>query len=184
MTHRYLLVLLLAAGLFGVARAGNTGKIAGVIKDAQTGETLVGVNVVVEGSTMGAATNIDGQYYILNLPPGKYVLSASAVGYNKQTVSNVAVSIDLTTTIDFAISSQVVQSEEVIVTAVRPLVQKDQTATTAVVGGDQIAALPVTEVGQVLQLQAGYVDGSLRGGRSGEVAYWIDGVPVTDAFDG
>ncbi len=184
MTHRYLLVLLLVTGFLGVARAGNTGKIAGVIKDAQTGETLVGVNVVVEGTTMGAATNIDGQYYILNLPPGKYTLSASAVGYNKRTVSNVAVSIDLTTTIDFAISSQVVQTEEVTITAVRPLVQKDQTATTAVVGGDQIAALPVTEVGQVLQLQAGYVDGSLRGGRSGEVAYWIDGVPVTDAFDG
>jgi outer membrane receptor for ferrienterochelin and colicin len=184
MTHRYLFVLLLAAGLLGVAHAGNTGKIAGVIKDAQTGETLVGVNVVIDGTTMGAATNIDGQYFILNIPPGKYTLVASAVGYNKKTVSNVSVSIDLTTTIDFQISSQVVQSEEVTVTAERPLVQKDLTATTAVVSSEQISALPVTEVGQVLQLQAGFVDGSLRGGRSGEVAYWIDGVPVTDGYDG
>lgn len=184
MTHRYLLVLLLVAGLLGVAHAGNTGKIAGVIKDAQTGETLVGVNVIVEGTTMGAATNIDGQYYILNIPPGKYTLAASAVGYNKTTMSNVSVSIDQTTTIDFAISTQVVQSEEMVITAERPLVQKDLTAKTAVVNGDQIAALPVTEVGQVLQLQAGFVDGKLRGGRSGEVAYWIDGVPVTDGFNG
>jgi outer membrane receptor protein involved in Fe transport len=184
MTIRYRIVLLLVIGLLGVAYAGNTGKLAGVVKDAQTGETLVGVNVVVEGTSMGAATNVDGQYFILNISPGKYTLVASAVGYNKKTVSNVAVSIDLTTTIDFQISSQVVESEEVTITASRPLVQKDLTATTAVVGGDQISALPVTEVDQVLQLQAGFVGGVLRGGRSGEVAYWIDGVPVTDGFNG
>jgi outer membrane receptor protein involved in Fe transport len=184
MTNRYLIVLLLVIGVLGVAHAGNTGKIAGVVKDAQTGETLVGVNVIVDGTTMGAATNVDGQYFILNIPPGKYALVASAVGYNKKTVANVAVSIDLTTTIDFQISSQVVESEEVTITATRPLVQRDLTAKTAVVGGEQISALPVTEVGQVLNLQAGFVDGKLRGGRSGEVAYWIDGVPVTDGFNG
>jgi hypothetical protein len=64
------------------------------------------------------------------------------------------------------------------------MVQPDQTAKTAVVGGDAIQALPVTEVSEVLDLQAGFVGGSLRGGRSGEVAYWIDGVPVTDVFNG
>ncbi len=139
---------------------------------------------MVEGTSSGAATNIDGFYNILNLPPGKYTLIASAVGYNKKTITNVSVSIDQTTTIDFLVSSQVVEGEEVTITAVRPLVQKDQTAKTAVVGGEQIAALPVTEVAQVLQLQAGFVGGSLRGGRKGEVAYWIDGVPVTDNFNG
>jgi outer membrane receptor for ferrienterochelin and colicin len=110
---------------------------------------------------------------------------ASAVGYNRQRVANVTVSIDLTTTIDFTLSSTVLDvGEEVVVTAERPLVQKDLTAKTAVVGGEQINALPVTEVAQVLSLQAGFVAGSLRGGRKGEVAYWIDGVPVTDSYDG
>ncbi len=178
--------LLLLLGLCATAAfAGNTGKIAGVVKDSQTGEMLIGVNVVIEGTSMGAATNIDGFYAILNIPPGKYNLVASAVGFNKKTVAGVSVSIDLTTTIDFALSSTVLAvGEEVVVTAERPLVQRDQTAKTAVVGSEQIAALPVTEVGQVLSLQAGFVAGSLRGGRSGEVAYWIDGVPVTDGFNG
>jgi outer membrane receptor protein involved in Fe transport len=167
------------------AFAGNTGKIAGMIKDSQTGEMLIGVNVLVEGTSMGAATNIDGFYAILNVPPGKYNLVASAVGYNKKTVAGISVSIDLTTTIDFSLSSTILAvGEEVVVTAERPLVQRDLTAKTAVVGSEQIAALPVTEVSQVLSLQAGFVAGSLRGGRSGEVAYWIDGVPVTDAFNG
>jgi outer membrane receptor protein involved in Fe transport len=181
-TVLFLCLLLLAAH---VVYAGNTGKIAGDVKDSQTGEALVGANIVLEGTTMGAATNIDGRYVILNVPPGKYALIASAVGYNRKSVTNVTVNIDLTTTIDFSLSSTVLDvGEEVVITAQRPLVQKDQTAKTAVVGGEQIAALPVTEVGQVLNLQAGFVAGSLRGGRSGEVAYWIDGVPVTDGYNG
>ena len=63
-------------------RAGNTGKIAGLVKDAQTGEALVGANVTLTGTSMGAATNIDGYYVILNVPPGKYTMASSAVGYN------------------------------------------------------------------------------------------------------
>jgi len=168
-----------------VARAGNTGKITGEVKDSQTREALIGANVVIEGTSMGAATNLDGYYVILNVPPGKYTLVASAVGYNKKTIAGLSVSIDLTTTMNFDLSSTVLEvGEEIVITAQRPLVQKDLTASTAIVGGEQIAALPVTEVSQVLSLQAGVVDGKVRGGRSGEVAYWIDGVPVTDAFNG
>ena len=166
--------------------AGNTGKIAGEVKDPQTGEPVIGANIVLEATTQGAATNLDGYYVILNIPPGKYNLIVSGVGYNKKTVNGVSVSIDLTTTIDIELSSTVLEvGEEITVTAQRPLVQKDLTAKTAVVSSEQISALPVTEVGQVLSLQAGFTgSGNLRGGRSGEVAYWIDGVPLTDGFNG
>jgi len=180
-------VLLMLAG--ALARAGNSGKIAGDVKDAQSGEAIVGASVQLQGTSMGAASNIDGYYVILNVPPGTYTLTVSGVGYNKKTVSNVQVSIDQTTTMDFRLTSTVVEvGEEVVTVAERPLVQKDLTASTATVNGDQIAALPVTEVGQVLNLQAGVtVDASgglhLRGGRTGGVVYWIDGVPVTDAFN-
>ncbi|HEX9005990.1 MAG TPA: TonB-dependent receptor [Bacteroidota bacterium] len=167
-----------------LAVAGTTGKIAGTVKDAQSGEALVGASVILQGTTQGAATNIDGYYVILNIPPGSYTLLSSAVGYNKRIINGVAVNIDQTTTMDIQLSSTTVEVGEVVSTAARPLVQADQTAKTAVVTGDQISALPVTEVAQVLNLQAGFVAGSLRGGRSGEVAYWIDGVPVTDAFNG
>ena len=169
----------------GIAAGGNTGKITGIVKDAQTGEELVGANVVIEGTMMGAATNIDGYYVILNIPPGKYSLVASAVGFNKKTINGVIglhrPHHDHRRRADL---HRCEVGDEVVITAERPLVQKDLTAKTAVVGGEQIAALPVTEVGEVLSLQAGFVAGSLRGGRNGEVAYWIDGVPVTDAFDG
>ncbi|HTY60436.1 MAG TPA: carboxypeptidase-like regulatory domain-containing protein, partial [Bacteroidota bacterium] len=190
MKSRLLLLSLLLT--FGLVEAwgGNTGKIAGEVKDAQTGEAIVGASVQIQGTSMGAATNIDGYYVILNIQPGTYTLVASGVGYNKKTLSNVQVSIDFTTTIDFKLASTVVEvGEEVVTVAERPLVQKDLTASTATVNGAQIAALPVNEVGQVLNLQAGVTTDRngglhLRGGRSGEVAYWIDGVPVTNAYDG
>lgn len=185
MNRLYRAFLFIPVIVSSIAFAGNTGKITGVVKDAQTGEEIIGASILVEGTPMGAATNIDGYYVILNVPPGSYTLSASGVGYSKKTFSGVSVSIDLTTTINFELSSTVLEvGDEVVVVAERPLIQRDLTAKTAVIQTEQIASLPVTEVSQILNLQAGFVSGSLRGGRSGEVAYWVDGVPVTDVYDG
>ena len=179
------LLLITALLLPGALRAGSTGKIAGKVVDAETGEGIPGVNIILVGTTLGAATNLDGEYTILNIPPGTYELKASAIGYAPVTVREVRVNIDLTTRINVTMGETVVQlDEEVVITATRPLVRKDLTASTSVVGSDEIEALPVTEVSEVLSLQAGYIDGHVRGGRQGEVAYWIDGVPVTDVYDG
>ena len=178
------LALLLFAGFFDLAIAGSTGKIAGKIVDAKSKEPLVGVNVVIAGTSMGAATDIDGNYTILNIPPNTYTLKATLLGYGHVTINNVRVSLDLTTKQDFELAESAVEQNEVVIVAERPMIQKDLTAKTSVVSADQIAALPVTEVSQVISLQAGFVAGSLRGGRTGEVAYWIDGVPVTDVYDG
>jgi len=178
------MIMLIAAGLSG-ALAGTNGKIAGTVKDKKTGEALIGCNVVLDGTTMGASTDLDGRYTILNVPPGTYILNVTLVGYTPTKIKEVKVNIDLTTTIDVQLNETVLElGQEVVIIAERPLVQKDQTAKTAVIGRDQLNALPVNEFSQVLSLQAGFVAGSLRGGRSGEVAYWIDGVPVTDVYDG
>ncbi|MGB6032896.1 MAG: carboxypeptidase-like regulatory domain-containing protein, partial [Bacteroidota bacterium] len=185
MFGRRWIVLVILLGVASLAYAGNTGKIAGEVTDSQTGEALIGVNVLIDGTAQGAATNIDGYYVILNIHPGTYTLVVSAVGYTRQRIENVQVSIDLTTTINVQLASTVLEvAEEVVVTAQRPLLQQDVTAKTAIVSSAQMEALPVVEVAEVLELQAGFVAGSLRGGRGGEVAYWIDGVPVTDVYDG
>lgn len=69
--------------------AGTTGKISGRIVDKETKEPLIGVNVVVKGSSMGAATDVDGFYSILVVPPGIHTLTASMVGYAPVTVDEV-----------------------------------------------------------------------------------------------
>ncbi len=163
----------------------QTGKIAGRVLDKNTGEALPFVNMVIVGTSQGAASDIDGYYSILNLRPGTYSLKASAIGYTSVTIENLKVSIGLTTKADFNLSETSVSlGQEVVVVAKKPLVTKDLTASTAIIGGDEIASLPVTEFQQVLQLKAGIVGGNVRGGRKGEVLYQIDGVPVTDAYDG
>ena len=76
--------------------AGQTGKISGKIIDKSTNEPMPGVNVVLDGTMMGAATDLEGEYVILNVPPGKYALRASMIGYASQKVIDVRVLIDLT----------------------------------------------------------------------------------------
>lgn len=173
-----------------LAFSGNTGKIIGIVMDEKNKEPLPGVNVQLEGTTMGAATGIDGDYLIMNVPPGIYTIRATMIGYTEKRVSNVRVSIDLTTTINVDLSETVLDvGREITVVATRPMVIKDQTATTAVVGADEIRSLPITEISDAIELQAGMVKGAggdlhIRGGRAGEISYWIDGIPITDVYDG
>lgn len=164
---------------------GQTGKITGRVIDGNTGEPLPFVNVIIEGTTQGAASDINGYYSIIGVRPGSYDVKASAIGYNSQTVQGVRVSIDLTSEVNFQLKETSVELKgEVVVVATKPLVTKDLTSSTAIVNSDDISVLPVTEFQEVLKLQAGVVGGNVRGGRSGEVVYAIDGVPVTDVYDG
>jgi len=163
----------------------QSGKITGRVMDGTTGEALPFVNVLIVGTNQGAATDLDGYYVVIGMRPGTYSVRASTIGYNAVTTENVKISIDLTTNIDFSLTEASVElGEEVVVIATKPLVTKDLTSSTAIITSDEIRSLPVTEFQEALELKAGFVDGSVRGGRKGEVVYAIDGVPVTDVYDG
>ncbi len=170
--------------------AGTTGKIAGTVKDSKTGEAVIGANIIIEGTSYGAAANIDGYFVILNLSPGKYNVIVSAVGYTRQVLTGVSVSIDLTTTLDIAMSSTVISlGESVTVIAKQAVVQKDLTSSQSRVNAAQIETIPAREVNDVLSIQAGVTVGDngqihIRGGRSNEVGYWVNGISVSDSYDG
>jgi outer membrane receptor for ferrienterochelin and colicin len=168
--------------------AGTTGKIAGKVTDSQTGEALPFVNIIIEGTNLGAATDIDGHYVILNIPPGKYNVKAQYIGYQSVVVENVSVSIDLTTTLDFTLSESAVELEEVVVQGKADLLKKDVTSSQSLISADEIEILPVAEFEDVLQIQAGVSrdangDFHIRGGRTNEIAYWVNGISITDAYD-
>ncbi|MCX6173125.1 MAG: TonB-dependent receptor [Ignavibacteriales bacterium] len=184
--YKYILFLLPVFFLLNqnALYAGTTGKIAGKVFDKKTGEALIGVTILLVDTKMGAASDIDGNYFIINIPPGVYELKVSLIGYAPVVIKNVRVSIDQTTRIDFEMLEQAVQGTEIIVTAEKPIVRKDLTSTEVKVSGDKIALLPLEDVQSVVNLQAGVVDGHFRGGRSNEVKYLIDGVSVNDAFSG
>ncbi|HQF44014.1 MAG TPA: carboxypeptidase-like regulatory domain-containing protein, partial [Ignavibacteriaceae bacterium] len=178
------LVLLLPVLIY----AGTTGKLAGTIKDAQTREPLVGANVIIEGTNFGAATNIDGEYVILNISPGRYNVKFSFIGYETIIIQNVVIVVDQTTQLQMELNPQTIQVDEIVVTARTPLIQKDVTSSISVITREEIDALPVSTFTELLSLQAG-VTGSgsnlhVRGGRSNEVAYMIDGTIVVDPLLG
>jgi outer membrane receptor protein involved in Fe transport len=168
--------------------AAGTGKIAGKVIDAQTGEELIGINVLVENTTMGAATGIDGTYIINNIEPGLYSLVFSGVGYQKKIVTDVRVSSDFTTTIDMQLSTEAIGLETIIVQATRPMVRKDLTSSQTNIDDSQIKTLPVESISEILSLQAGITKGAggelhIRGGRSTEIAYNVNGVSAINPYD-
>ncbi|MCB9205847.1 MAG: TonB-dependent receptor [Ignavibacteriales bacterium] len=168
--------------------AGTTGKISGSVKDSQTGEPLIGANILIEGTNLGAATDVNGEFVILNIPPNKYNVKISFIGYEVLIVTNVAIIVDQTTQLNVELNAQSIQVADVVVTAKTPLIQKDVTSSISVVTREEIESLPVQTFTELLSLQAGVVgSGSnlhVRGGRSNEVAYMIDGTLVVDPLLG
>lgn len=181
--HLYaLLFILLVSGFCSVVEAQTGGKIQGTVTDSETGEPLIGVQIVIQGTTKGTITNLDGFYSIIDVSPDIYALVFKYVGFKEITVQQVQVLPDKTTTINITMEEAVIEGEEVVITAERPIVQKDRTTTTAFVSGDDLENLPVASVSEAVNLQAGVVDGHFRGGRLNEVSYVVNGVSINNPF--
>jgi len=164
--------------------AQNTGRIVGHIKEKDTGDDVIGANVILEGTHLGAASDIEGNYSINNVPPGEYNLIVSMISYQKVTIKNIVVKNNITAKQDVTLSSATIElGQEIVVTADKPLIQKDLTSSSTTVTSAELKAMPVENISQVINLQAGVVGGHFRGGRSNEVAYLVDGVAVTDAYN-
>ncbi len=183
--------------LSNILFAGETGKIAGKITDQQTGEPLIGANVVitariVEGeqqsltNLLGAATDFEGYYYILNVPPGTYVVKVTYIGYQTEEVSGITVDIDKTTTVNVKLNpTQGIQTKTVTVTAYAPQkLEEDLTATKQVYNTEKLQTMAgVVSLTDILELQADIVDNHFRGGREGESLYLVGGAPINNPLD-
>lgn len=207
---RVCLTILLAVFLIvltgSVAGASTVGKIQGTVSDEATGLPLPSANVTIVGTTMGAASSDLGEYFILNVPAGTYSVQASVMGYKPVVLNNVQVTADFTTYLHFSLESTVATTLEPIkVTAERPMVQRDKTGSLRVVDAQEIQNLPVRGYQDAASLQGGVVavghplmaSGAtrleestndprlyIRGGRSNEVAYYVDGFSQQDPLTG
>ena len=168
--------------------AGQTGKIAGRVTDSGSGEPLVGCNVLISGTSSGAATDANGEYFIINLDPGSYDVEFSMIGYASYTSEGVSVNIDVTTPVDAALTTEAVELAGVSVTAEQPPIENTLTSSKQIVSGDMMAGMAITDVNDVVKTLPGVTEfgGELhiRGGRSGEEMYLVDGASVTNAVFG
>ena len=161
------------------------GKISGIVTDAVTGETIPGASVAIEGTTQGAATQVDGYFFINNVRPGIYTLEVSFVGYITQRVEGIRVSTGLTTARDIQLTEETVGLDEMVVTGERPIVQLDVSANVASLNAEDFEDLPVAGLDEVLVLQAGIEPGlNIRGGGRNEIAFMVDGMTMRTGRSG
>ena len=164
----------------------TSGKLRGTVASSD-GTALAGANVIVDGSGMGAATDADGGYTILNVPAGKYSVTASYIGYKSTTESNVSVKVDLTTPLDFALETSAVEGEAVTIVGKKRLVEQSATNSVRSVDAEEIQNAASRSVTGMLDMQAGVTitNGQLhiRGSRAEEVAYTLDGAQITDVIN-
>ncbi len=174
-----MLLLFVPAMLFA-----QNGKVRGIVTDQETGEPLIGANVTIEGTSLGASSNMTGTYIVLAVSPGVYTIRATYIGYQGEAIQNIRVNSGLTTTQDFGLSTTAIRGEELVVIAERPLIQRNTTNTIRMTTEEDIQYIPIRGLQNILSLDAGTVlqDGTLhvRGGRAGEVAYYVDGVTGTN----
>jgi len=166
--------------------AGTTGRITGRVTDPKH-QPLEAVSVAIPALRLGAYTDAEGRFSIANVPAGTYELRVNLLGYSPTTVQNVLVTSDQTATLDVSLGEAPIAVKEVVITAKRPVVDVNQTSSVATVSRQEIEKLPVQQLNDLVALQAGVVSqGSelhVRGGRSDEVQYQVDGVSVNNLYD-
>ncbi len=184
---RKLILIVLSLFMASYGFASTTGKIAGRVVDAKTGEPLPGAQVIIEGTQFGAATDNDGYYFIINLRPGSYTVKASMIGYGSVRKTGVMVVVDRTTTINFKLKQTVLSGKSVTVVAERPVIQKDVSATEAIVSPATIQNNNYKTVADVLAAQTGILGFGalatrplLRGSSFENAQFQIDGMAVVD----
>lgn len=202
-------ILLLTMVSASILWSGTTGKIAGTITDKTSSEPLIGVNIIVVGTSMGAATDINGEYTILFIPPGVYSVQISSLGYGKVTIKDIRVFIDQTARVDGALEQEAIKMGETVVVAERRLIKPDMATSSTSISSAEITALPTTSVMSALGLQAGVRGGwqsgigsgdnkptflnavgsgrasvqdgmSIRGGSGDNMLFLLDGVTIRD----
>lgn len=181
----YLLLLVTSQILYAQQR----GTITGTVVDKNTNEPLPSVNVVVKGTYYGAATNFEGKFTIPNMTPGSYTVEVTLIGYKTVQYTGVRVNPGETTTLNVKMEETVLSvGQEIVVIGERPLFNIEETASRRSITSEDIQLAVVKDVRDVVSLQAGVVSSDneiyIRGGRSYENAYLIDGISVQDPLAG
>jgi outer membrane receptor protein involved in Fe transport len=164
---------------------GTTGILYGKIIDKKSEEPLVGANVLLLGTVVGAVADNNGEYRINNVRAGSYDVRISFIGYKTLIVRKVIIVQDLRTKVDAELEVSAVEVAPVEIRAERPLIQKDLGATAFSIGELKLDKLPISSTQEVLGLQPGTtIEGNVRGGKTSEVLFLIDGLPVQDVIGG
>jgi outer membrane receptor for ferrienterochelin and colicin len=156
MLQRVLTFMLIIVSTYALAQNGT---ISGVVTDATTGETVIGANVVIQGTTVGAATDIDGKFTIANVKPGTYNLQVTFVTYKAHVIPDVVVESGKKTDIQVQMQEDVSELQEVVITGTREINNdlalidaiKESKLVVSGISAEQITRLPDRDAAQIAQ---------------------------------
>ncbi|HTR82657.1 MAG TPA: TonB-dependent receptor [Bacteroidota bacterium] len=176
-------MLLLAVANFAIA--GTTGTIEGTVIDKDSRSPIPGATVIIAGTKDGRVTDGDGHFVFYNLEVGTYGLHVQILGYTPVLYENIQVNLNMRTKVVIDMQSSAVEMKEIVIEAQKPLIQKDVVGTVHTIGSEEIKVLPVTTFSDVIGFQPGTtIEGNVRGGKTSEVLYLIDGLPAQDMLQG
>ncbi len=188
MTKLKLLFVLVMLPVLAFSQAINT-TISGHVYDKDTGDGLPGVNIIVQGTYKGTATDANGYFEIKSLSPGDYDIKASMIGYIVQIQTAIKVQLNRTTALDFQLEPTVLAfGQTVEVVGEKPLFDAELTASEQRMSEEEIKQKVVEDVNDLVADQVGVVvqDNKIfiRGGRADESMYVIDGQSIKDPLSG
>lgn len=170
--------------------AQQSGTLSGNVSDAATGEGLPGVNIILKGTYFGAATDINGNFSITGIPVGTYNVDISLIGYKTYQYTDIKIESNKTTRLDVKLEETVLTLEQdVVVIGEKPLMDVEETQSKRSISREEIDQLIVENVQNIVSQQSGVVVNNsnevhIRGGRTYENAFLLDGVSVQDPIAG
>lgn len=180
-------LLTLIAFVFGISAFAQTGTIKGRVFDKINNESLPFANVVIEGTTIGTTTDLDGNY-VLNVEPGLYNITASFVGYKNITEYEIQVSLSKPAVIDFALDAGNQTLAEVEVSAQDRFQRKEESPVSVSTlgineiqrnpGGNQDISLVIQSLPGVASTPNFRNDIIIRGGAPNENSFFLDGIEI------
>jgi len=164
-------------------------ELFGTVTDIETGETLIGVNVFLLGTTSGAASDIDGTYRIVDIKGAEYTVQVTSIGYEKQLITGYRIEPGEKKKLDIQLkSTSVLFSEVVTIIGEKPLVDIEDSKTGSTISAATIEMAPTRQLQSLLNTQTGVVKNpegvNIRGGRTYETGFYIDDVSASDPLAG
>lgn len=172
-----------------VVHSQNTGNLSGTVTDAVTGDALPGVNVIIKGTYYGAATDINGKFRINNISVGTYNVDISLIGYKTFQYTGIEIQANKTKELVIKLEETVLTlDQDVVVIGDKPLLDVEETQSKKTITKDDLDIAVIENISDIVTQQSGVVksDNSIhiRGGRSYENAFLLDGVSVQDPLAG
>ncbi|MDD8017992.1 MAG: carboxypeptidase-like regulatory domain-containing protein, partial [Bacteroidota bacterium] len=181
----YIVSIMMCSLLYGQSK----GTIKGRIIDAKTNDGLPSVNVKIKGTYYGAASDMDGNYTIPNINSGSYTIEFALLGYKTVQRTDIRVPEGAILVIDQKMDETVLSlGQEVVIVGEKPLFNPDQTSSIRTVRSEDMKVTLIENVKDVITQQVGVVQTDneihIRGGRTSENAYLLDGVSIQDPLAG